>query len=269
MKRAHTLLIPALLGLAMGLCVPTSRAADPEASKHDLAKELKNPVSSLTLLPLQFNVEVGAGEGHPVGTTLNIEPVVPFKLNEDWRVITRVVAPVVYQESSIPGFDDAFGLSDIELSLFLAPVKKDGDSLVWGVGPIFEFPTTTDPLLGPEKWGFGPTVVLVKQTGCWTFGLLLNHLWSVGGAGPQDVSASFIDAWMSYTWRSGFAVNLESETTYDWEDSQATIPIRAGVSQLVTLGSQPIQFNLDGLYFFEHAPEGPEWGVSFTVTFVF
>lgn len=238
-------------------------------STHDLAKELKNPVSSLTLLPFQFNVEVGSGEGHPVGTTLNIEPVVPINLNEDWRIITRVVAPVVYQESSIPGLDDTFGLSDTELSLFLAPVKKSEDSLLWGVGPIVEFPTTTDPLLGPEKWGIGPTAVLVKQKGCWTVGLLVNHIWSVGGAGPRDVNATFIDPWMSYTWPSGFALNLESEITYDWEDSQATVPIRAGVSQLVTLGSQPVQFNLDGLYFFEHAPEGPEWGMSFTVTFVF
>ena len=56
---------------------------------------------------------------------------------------------------------------------------------VWGLGPVFLFPTATDSVLGAEKWGIGPTGVVLKQSGPWTYGGLFNHIWDIGGSGEM------------------------------------------------------------------------------------
>ena len=49
-----------------------------------------------------------------------------------------------------PGVRSAFGLGDINPTLFLSPAKPG--KFIWGVGPTFTFPTATDPMLGNGKW---------------------------------------------------------------------------------------------------------------------
>lgn len=44
--------------------------------------------------------------------------------------------------------------------------------IVWGASPVFLLPTSTDELLGSGKWGAGPTTVVLKQDGPWTYGML-------------------------------------------------------------------------------------------------
>jgi hypothetical protein len=41
------------------------------------------------------------------------------------------------------------------------------------------------------------------------------------------------------------------------------------VTQLVQINGRPVSFQLGGRYFAEAPEHGPEWGVRFTVTFVF
>ena len=67
-------------------------------------------------------------------------------------------------------------------------------------GPVLLWPSGTDDLLGSEKWGAGPTGLLLKQTGGWTYGLLFNHIWSYAGDGHRAyVSNTFLQPFISYT----------------------------------------------------------------------
>jgi hypothetical protein len=59
-------------------------------------------------------------------------------------------------------------------SFFVSPAKTV--PFIWGVGPALLIPTATDDLLGSGKFGLGPTVVVLKQNGGWTYGALVNHL---------------------------------------------------------------------------------------------
>lgn len=169
-------------------------AGNAQDGNADLAQDLTNPLADLMTIPIQMNYDQDIGpsdEGERLQT--NIQPVIPFDLNEDWNLISRTILPVTYQEDIIPGEGSQFGLGDINLSLFFSPKKPTPGGLMWGIGPILLLPTATDSLLGAEKWGAGPTAIALTMRGPWTMGVLANHVWSYAGySGRQDISSTFV-----------------------------------------------------------------------------
>jgi hypothetical protein len=240
-----------------------------EESESDIAQKLQNPVADLISVPIQNNWDFGIGPEDALRFTSNVQPVIPFSLSEDLNLISRTILPVVYAESPAKGIDDAFGLGDTVQSFFFSPKKPVGGWIV-GAGPVFLLPTATDDLLGSNQWGVGPTMVVLRQTGGWTFGMLANHIWSVAGdGGNTDVNATFLQPFVSYTTKTYTTFTLNSETTRDWAGDQWVVPLNVIISQLVKIGSQPVQFSLGGRYYLETPAGGPEWGVRFSVTMLF
>src|SRR5262245_652954 len=138
-----------------------------------LAKKLTNPISDLVSIPFQFNWENGVGPDDGLRTILNIQPVVPFAINERWNLVERWIMPYVSQPEFL-GSKSGFG--DITFSSFLSPAHPS--DLIWGVGPVLTLPMTSDPALGSGQWSLGPTAVLLKMKGPWVYGILWNQLWS-------------------------------------------------------------------------------------------
>ena len=256
----RTLMKPAALLLALSL--PAF------ANDADLAKQLANPISSLISVPVQGNLDFGMGPGDGSKFTMNIQPVIPFGLNEDWNVISRTILPVVDQEGiALGGANDAFGLGDTVQSFFFSPKSSDP---IWGIGPVFLLPTATDSLLGGEKWGAGPTGVILKQSGPWTYGALANHIWDFAGDDSRaSVNATFLQPFVSYITETKTTFSLNTETTYDWQREQWNIPLNFVVSQLLKVGDQPIQLSGGVRYYLETPDGGPEWGLRFAVTWLF
>lgn len=250
---------------------PPATAPAPAADDAaELAKKLSNPVAALISVPLQNNFEFGGGPNDDgFRYTLNVQPVVPFALNEKWNLLVRTIVPFIHQEDMI-GNSSQTGLGDITQSFFSSPKKPGPGDWLWGAGPVLLYPTATDDLLGTEKFGLGPTVVLVKQKDPWTYGALVNHIWSVAGeGGRQDVSSTFLQPFLAYQTKSHTTLTLNTESTYDWESGQWTVPVIAQVSQLVKLGKQPVSFSLAAKYYAEAPSGAPEWGIRFGVTFLF
>jgi hypothetical protein len=242
-------------------------AGNPES--YDLAMQLVNPVASLISLPLQNNFDWGGGpNGDGFQYRVNIQPVIPFDLNEHWNLISRTILPYIDQQDII-GTTSQSGFSDTVQSLFFSPKAPTAGGWIWGAGPAFLLPTATDDLLGTEKWGAGPTAVFLRQENGWSYGMLANHIWSFAGEDSRrDVSATFVQPFLTYTTGTHTTFSLNTESTYDWESSQWTVPVNIGVSQLLMLGGSPIQFQLGGRYYAEAPDNGPEWGLRFTVTFL-
>ena len=72
-------------------------------------------------MPFQSNTNFNAGPFNRTQEVLDIQPVVPMHLNDDWNVISRTIIPLVSQPS--PFFDsNTNGVGDITQSLFLSPV---------------------------------------------------------------------------------------------------------------------------------------------------
>lgn len=258
MKSLQILIPPALLALSLPAL----------ANDADLAKQLANPVASLISVPVQGNLDFGMGPGDGSKFTTNIQPVIPFGLNDDWNVISRTILPVIDQEGiALGGANDAFGLGDTVQSFFFSPKSSDP---IWGIGPVFLLPTATDSLLGSEKWGAGPTGVVLKQSGPWTYGALANHLWDFAGDDSRaSVNATFLQPFVSYITDTKTTFTLNSEATYDWQREQWNIPLNFIVSQLLKIGDQPLQLSGGVRYYLETPDGGPEWGLRFAVTWLF
>jgi hypothetical protein len=238
------------------------------AQDADLAKKLANPVSDLISVPIQGNLDFGLGPGDGSKFVTNIQPVIPFGIDDDWNVISRTILPVIDQEGiALGGANDETGLGDTVQSFFFSPKSSDP---IWGIGPVFLLPTATDSLLGGEKWGIGPTAVMLKQSGPWTYGALANHLWDIAGDDDRaSVNATFFQPFVSYITPTKTTFTLNSETTYDWQREQWNVPLNFVVSQLLKLGDQPVQLFGGVRYYLETPDGGPEWGLRFGITFLF
>ncbi|MFT2214817.1 transporter [Rhizobium giardinii] len=240
-------------------------------SSADLAKKLSNPIASLISVPFQFNHDHGYGPLDGDKSALNIQPVVPISLNEDWNLISRTILPVVWQDDIAGPSGSQFGLGDTVQSFFLSPAKPTESGIVWGAGPVFLIPTATDDLLGGEKWGAGPTVVALKQDGPWTYGVLANHIWSFSGNDDRnDISNTFLQPFLSYTTPDAWTFGLNTESTYDWKAKEWSVPINLTISKLVKIDDQPISLTA-GVRYWATAPDnGPEGlGVRLGLTFLF
>lgn len=239
-------------------------------SDSELAQELTNPVANLVSIPVQMNFddELGVGDDGSKLTT-NVQPVIPFDLSEDWNLITRTILPVIYQDDVFPGTGSQFGLGDINLSLFFSPKQPTAGGLIWGAGPVLLFPTATNSKLGAEKWGAGPAGVVISMRGPWTVGALANHVWSFAGDDDRsDISSSFIQPFVSYTWPSAWTVSVTSESTYNWKSEKWAVPVNVSVAKLVRFGRLPVSLTAGTGYWLESprgAPEGVRYRLAATL----
>ena len=285
-----------LLGIAHAQDQPY---LDLEAGLSDtsIAQELANPVANLTSVPFQNNFDFGGGRGNAFRYTLNIQPIIPFTLNDDWNLITRTIIPFAHVERVFP--QPETGVGDIVQSFFLSPTRPV-NGITWGAGPVFLYPSASNDFIGAGQWGAGPTGVVLKQSGPWLYGILANHLWTVGGvpdlpsgaplllevpnsgiADPgfvesnpgsrrrERVNATFIQPFLTYTFPMQTTPYLTTETVYDWTARQSIVPINVGVNQLVSIGGQILQVGGLVRYYAETPRGGPNWGFQLRISLVF
>jgi hypothetical protein len=254
----------AIVGVVV-LMPSLGRAQQPAAAGGDsaeLAKKLSNPVSDLVSVPFQFNWEQNVGPSELTRFILNVQPVMPFTLNDDWNLIMRIIAPLISQPPLFDGGTATFGISDITTSFFLSPTKLT--EFILGVGPVIVLPSTNEPTLGSGKWSAGPTAVALKQTGPWTFGALWNQVWSFSGdPSRSDVNQMFLQPFLAYQATHTVTYTVQSETTVNWDadDQKVTFPINFLVSKLSSFGVFPASYQLGFGVFPVHPDIGPSWKI--------
>jgi len=246
---------------ALGLLVTNLPATENTMSGDaDLAQELTNPLADMMTIPIQMNFDNDIGstdKGSKI--TTNVQPVVPFELNDDWNLITRTIVPVIGQDEIFPGAGSQFGLGDINMSLFFSPKNPGSKGFMWGVGPVFLLPTATDSKLGGKKWGAGPSAIALSMQGHWTYGVLSNHIWSfAGNKDRSDISNTFIQPFAAYTWPSAWTVSVQSESSYNWKTEEWSVPINVTVAKLVKFGKLPVSLQAGTGYWLESPDNGPE-----------
>lgn len=137
-----------------------------------------------------------------IQNVLNIQPVIPVRLGENWNLIVRWIIPIVWQpapgtanlevygiEENTPAYFAAqnvektagvFGFGDMNPTFFFSPSKPH--KVIWGFGPALALPTANSQVLGQGKLSVRPSLVVLGQPGHWTVGLLVDNVWCVAGS---------------------------------------------------------------------------------------
>ncbi len=251
-----------LLFLFTNLCQSQTQETPPHDAS-DLAKATQNPVSNIVSIPFQFNFNSGGGFEDKTFFNLNIQPVIPFKVSEDWNLIARTIVPVV----SIPVEElRSSGIGDIQEQLFLSPSKPGG--IIWGFGPIFSLPTATADVSRTGSWAAGPNALLLKMTGPWVLGVLANQLWTFSDEGDDpEVNQLLIQYFVNYNFGKGWAITTGPSITANWDapdGEEWTVPVGIGISRTTVLAKRPMTV---GIQYYRNV-EHPSGAAADTIRFI-
>ena len=241
------------------------------SSAEALQKATQNPVASLISVPVQNNSNFNVGPYNRTQDVLNIQPVIPLKLNDQWNLITRIIQPIVWQPYPSQTTGGAYGLGDMNPSFFLSPGKPG--KVIWGAGPAFVIPTATSDILGQGKFSMGPSFVALAQPGHWTVGALVNNVFSVAGSTHRPyVNQMLLQYFINYNMKKGWYITTQPILTANWRASGGnawTVPFGGGVGRIMKLGFQPVnltaQFYGNAVY-----PTGTSpWNMRCQIAFLF
>jgi hypothetical protein len=215
----------------------------------ELARAAQNPVASMISLPFQSNTDFNFGPLDKTQSVLNVQPVIPFDVNDNWNLITRTIVPIVSMPGLIPGQERETGIGDTVFTAFLSP-KKSG-KWIWGAGAAALIPTNTDTRLGPDEWGLGPSVVALTMPGKWVVGGIANNIWSVGEESGNKVNLMTIQPFVNYNMDGGWFLAFAPIITANWEapdNQQWTVPLGGGFGRIFRIGKQPINASIQYYY---------------------
>ncbi len=247
-----------------------------EDDAGDLARAVQNPIADLISLPFQNNTNFEFGPKEKALNRLNIQPVIPFGISDDWQVITRTILPVISQPQLRPGQDRKNGIGDTTFTAFLSPVEPSFDgNLIWGVGPVALIPTASNDRLGQDKWGFGPSFVGLTIQGPWVAGSLFSQVWSTGGSGNDDISFFTWQYFVNYNLPGGTYLTTSPIITANFEADRAsdewTVPFGGGVGRIFRFGQNlpPVNASIQGFYNAVRASAVGNWDLRVQIQLLF
>ena len=252
---------------------PADQAAAPSEADQAAAlqRATQNPVASLISVPVQDNANFNLGPYDRSQNVLNIQPVLPARISENWNLITRIIQPIVWQPYANQPTGGEYGLGDMNPSFFLSPAKPG--KLIWGVGPALVIPTATSDITGQGQFSLGPSVVVLTQPGHWTIGALANNVWSVAGkSGRAPVNQFLMQYFINYNLQKGWYITLQPIITANWMASPSnvwTVPFGGGIGRIMKLGFQPV--NLSAQFYGNAVTPagGSPWSMRLQIAFLF
>jgi hypothetical protein len=249
-------------------------SAQYQLSNDEISKEIENPVTRHVTLPLRYQADFDDGPTQATKSTFEIDQaVVPFRLNDDWALITRNKLPWEAEPPKKVGEHWADGFANGYTTFFLSPER--GHGFYWGTGPVLYYPSASNSALGVHKWGTGPSVAFIKEDESpWVFGSVVNNIWSLGGspASSQRTNELLLNPFVSYHFADGWSVGSSPNITANWiaEGNKWTVPVGGGISKSMLLSEQPVKFAIDAYYNAARPKaDSDPWLLQVTLTFLF
>jgi hypothetical protein len=266
--RFHSLCL-AVMAVLSALCPAALPVWAQESS--EIAKQAQNPIASLISVPIENDFNPQTGIKKDDSYVLEMKPVIPVRLSNDWTMITRTVIPVIQVPDLAPGVDGTSGVGDVQLSLFLSPAKAG--PVIWGAGPVVSFPTASQEVLGTKKVSVGPTVVVLRIQGHWLFGTLVQNLFSVAGPTARaDVNQMLMQPFANYNLRHGWYLTSSPIITANWEVSpnqRWVVPVGGGVGKIVHFGKLPVNMYTQFFRNVERPDGTTHWSARFQAQLLF
>lgn len=244
-----------------------------EMSAEELAKLAQNRIGNFINLPFQNNTNLNFGPDKGTQNILNLQPVIPIAIDEDWNIITRTILPVISNPSLGSGDSTTSGIGDLQLTAFLAPARPG--HLIWGVGPILQAPANSNAELGNRNWGLRPSFVVlhVDQGQPWVYGVLVNNVWSLtsnrqGGSYNNGLVQPFVN----FNVADGSYLVSAPIIAADWNapgSQRWTVPLGGGVGKIFHFGALPVNAQPSAYYNVVRPDSGPNWQIRAQAQFMF
>jgi hypothetical protein len=288
-KHMQGLALVGTLLLSMAFALPAiaqsatdSASGEKKDSLGEIGAKLSDPTSDVWALFTEFDFSWSRGDlsddDYKFGADMIFQPIMPFKLTKDWKLLTRPTIPIIFS-TPIPTsikpdgtarFSDKGGLADISMPLLFSPVPKPGQSYSVGFGPTVQFPTHTDSHLGTKTWEAGPALVATYKTKKITVGFLGQYWWSYSEYdGADDTSHGSFLPFFYYNLPKAWQVGFNPTMTYNdkaTSDNQWNVPIGITVAKMTQVGNKPVKFQLGVEYAVERQDDfGPEWRIKLNV----
>jgi hypothetical protein len=229
----------------------TDHAAD---DTTEIAKKLQNPVGDLISVPFSNYTNFNVGPNKGTQDVLELEPVIPIHLNQNWNLITRTVLPLVWSPSFQPAASvPPFGSAPTNFTAFLSP-SNPVNGWIWGAGPITQLPTISNKTLGSNVWGLGPSFVAVKLAGPIVAGVLVNNVFSLGGTtsrGGTHYNTFLLEPFFNYNFSGGWFVGTVPILTANWDTGgeKWTLPVGVQAGRVIKLGGKlPLKLEVGAYY---------------------
>jgi hypothetical protein len=269
---------PAIASALSLVALLVTRPAQAELSPEDLAKIAQNPVGNLISVPFQENAYLNTGPENRTQNVLNIQPVIPISVGDDWNIITRTILPIISQPGFTPTQDRTNGIGDVQVSAFLSPAKPG--AWIWGVGAITQLPTHSNDLLGNNNAGLGPSFVVLRleHGSPWVYGVLINNVWSIGRSSSPSPSSSpsfnngLMQPFLNYNFESGAYLTTSPIISVNWQakgSQQWSVPMGGGVGKLFKIGRLPVNTQVSAYYNIVRPDFAPNWQIRAQVQFMF
>jgi hypothetical protein len=256
-RRLSIAVINALIIAPTAICHAQNETDSARAVRHakaevSLAKAAQNPVANMVSLPLQYNFITAGGFGENTARIINVQPVLPLPIGENWLIVSRTVVPFV----SIPVVDavKSHGIGDIQEQAYFTSSKPG--KVTWAVGPVLSFPTASALAARTGQWGLGPTAVALVMPGLWVIGTLANNIWRIGGTAHREVLNTFtVQPFINYNLPRAWAISTAPLITSNWSAPSGerwTVPIGLGVSKITHIAEQPLNLLLQYYHNLDH-----------------
>jgi len=262
----------ALIGCALFLALAIRNAAIADRGEADAAKLAQNPIANVISVPLQNDANLNVGPERDTLNVLNIQPVVPLSLSENWNVITRTILPVTSSPAPATGGGRTNGIGDVLFTAFLSPAHPGG--WIWGVGPAIQAPTHSNESLGNDNWGLGPSFVVlhVEKGSPWVYGVLVNNVWSISSSGSHAFNKGLMQPFVNYNLPQSWYLVSSPIVTVDWTargSQQWTVPVGGGIGKILHWGRLPVNVQVAGYYNVATPAYGPNWQIRTQIQFLF
>ena len=242
----------------------------------DLVTQSQNPIASLISVPFEFNNYQNVGEDEKTQNILLAKPVVPIDITENWNFVLRALIPFIDQPDSGP-IDGKTGVGDIQLQSYFVPKKTNslgGDNFwTWGVGPVLQFDTASDDILGTGRNAAGIGGVLFGKINNWTVGALLNNVWDVDSSKTrEDVNLTTAQPFVNYNLDNGWYLKSAPIITYNHEADSGNrwnIPVGAGFGRIFNWGKQPVNLSVAAYGYTEKPDGGADLQLQALLVFLF
>jgi hypothetical protein len=226
-----------------------------------------NPLINYSSILLQWDY---LGKLGPVNhyLTLNIQPSIPFHLNNKVDLIAMLDLPINSQMKMIYATAPGMNLGDYQQFLFFSPANTGNK--YFGIGPIFSFPTATESNLASGKWGIGPALQAANFGEKISYGIIGYYLCSYAGNPTKpNISRTYWNPWLTWTLDQLNNVGVQTEPYYDFTANQAQVPLEAYYNHFMMIGHQIVKLTFDGLYWPIAPDYFPTWSVRFNLTLIY